>query len=349
MSSATVTNRKTKSQGWDIGPYQSRLKTLIPNLERDLEWGWLIPFMVLIDEKLDRRWEYWGRTMMAGRLLDEPIPRIEFDPDQGSNARKNLEDSLNCIPRHGSWEGWSSWTYVDYFLDWLLFAFGHSGHKVEPKEPAGCEGASMRLYQVFDLGLQMKYPNDNLGDILAENRFGQKAGFYPTPGHIVDCMTRMLFGFSGDDLPDQRTKKVCDPCLGTGRMLLYSSNYSLRLYGNDINLTVVKTALVNGYFYAPWMVKPFPFLDLELTRGSDLLPCGKTISEMVSDLLAETASTRPDVTDYLADTEFDSENQPLVEPIKLRKKKGQQKNSEDFMEVDAEELSEEQLTALQPV
>jgi hypothetical protein len=41
-------------------------------------------------------------------------------------------------------------------------------------------------------------------------------------------------------------------------MLLHASNYSLRLFGVDIDPLLVKTALVNGALYAPWMVRPFP-------------------------------------------------------------------------------------------
>ena len=51
---------------------------------------------------------------------------------------------------------------------------------------------------------------------------------------------------------------VMEPCLGTGRMLLHASNYSLRLHGMDIDQTVLTAALVNGALYAPWMVRPFP-------------------------------------------------------------------------------------------
>ena len=60
---------------------------------------------------------------------------------------------------------------------------------------------------------------------------------------------------------DCRAKSVCDPCSGTGRLLLAASNYSMRLYGVDINRTVIKASLINGYLYAPWLVRPLPFLD----------------------------------------------------------------------------------------
>jgi tRNA G10 N-methylase Trm11 len=37
-----------------------------------------------------------------------------------------------------------------------------------------------------------------------------------------------------------KTKKVADPCVGTGIFLLHVSNFSLRLYGQDISLDMCK-------------------------------------------------------------------------------------------------------------
>jgi len=86
-------------------------------------------------------------------------------------------------------------------------------------------------------------------------------------------------------------------------MLLVASNYSYRLYGADIDGTVIKATLVNGYLYAPWLVKPFPFLDgpnLDLNQ-----------SGAVSDSLAR---TKPD---YYENTTPDP-NGRAYEPIKKR-------------------------------
>jgi hypothetical protein len=103
-----------------------------------------------------------------------------------------------------------------------------------------------------------------------------------------------------------------DPCLGTGRMLLHASNYSLRLYGQDINETCVKASLVNGYLYAPWMVKPFPFLDRDLVDPSQ--------SKAISDAMVRAVDLQ-DVAAYLENTEHDTENQWRFEPVKKRRKK----------------------------
>ncbi|MBD1995249.1 SAM-dependent DNA methyltransferase [Leptolyngbya sp. FACHB-541] len=121
---------------------------------------------------------------------------------------------------------------------------------------------------------------------------------------------------------------MCDPCLGTGRLLLTASNYSLRLYGQDINDTVIKAALVNGYLYAPWLVKPLPFLDSELLYGDLAEIPARGRSASISDSMTATADQNPAAAQYLAETEHDAENQWKFEPIKKRKRKGKNDSEE---------------------
>lgn len=306
-----------------------------PNLKRNLEHGWMVkhpnpnniatnPILFELDALTWQRWSYWGDTMLAGKVLDKPIPQIEFDAGscgsaegEGSGARSHIEKCLDLIPRYGGWLGWSSWQYFDYFLDWLLYAFGHPGQPTLPVEPSGCEAASMRLYQYFNVAWLICYPWDYFGAILAENHHGRSLGFYPTPMPVVDMMTQMLMHGQ-----DNRDKTVLDPCLGTGRMLLYASNYSLRLSGQDINPTVIKASLVNGYLYAPWMVRPFPFWDKFQQNRHLEVSEDKTVSAVISDEMTRTSEAQePGVADYLADTEHDTQHQWKFEPIKKRRKK----------------------------
>jgi hypothetical protein len=65
-------------------------------------------------------------------------------------------------------------------------------------------------------------------------------------------MTQMQFSGS----KEHRLKKSMDPCVGTGRFLLHASNHTLNLSGTDIDSTLCKATLVNGFLYAPWMVRP---------------------------------------------------------------------------------------------
>ena len=175
--------------------------------------------------------------------------------------------------------------------------FGHRGQPLLPVEPADFTGASERLYQVFNLETLLAWPHDYLGKILAENRHGQHLGFYPTPMSVACMMAAMTVG--GEDA---RTKSVCDPCVGTGRLLLAASNHSYRLYGCDLNPTVLKATLVNGYLYAPWLGRPFPFLDPQLVEAA--------ASQAISDSIIQQACP-----DQLATTEHDVDAQPRFDTI----------------------------------
>jgi len=237
-------------------------RQLDPTLQRQLDPGWLLPALLKIDDLLWRRWDYWYRTQLAGRLLDETIPQIPLGTNN-SLARCHWERCLDLVPNcgRGGWRGWGSWERVNYLLDWLLYGLGHSRQPQLSPEPPDCKGASMRLYQRFNLAIPLAYPYDYFGDILAENNFGRSSGFYPTPQPLATLMAQVTLT---DE--DCRTKSVLDPCLGTGRLLLEASNHSLCLYGQDINTTVLNACLINGYLYAPWLVKPFPFLSQNPTQ-----------------------------------------------------------------------------------
>src|SRR5438046_5057055 len=45
--------------------------------------GWLLPYVIMIHERCPAvadRWGYHLRTLEAGKLLDEPIPQVNFGP-----------------------------------------------------------------------------------------------------------------------------------------------------------------------------------------------------------------------------------------------------------------------------
>ncbi|MCW3051835.1 MAG: hypothetical protein JWN14_1005 [Chthonomonadales bacterium] len=279
--------------------------TVDKSLSRDLAPGFLLPYLLQFDALTYRRWEYWCEGMERGALPDGPIPKVDWIHMANPRTEKMLETALNTVPQHGSWQTMGSTEYFRYFLSWLLWGFGHPGYD-EPTEPVGCEGASLRLYQVFNLCAWMLWPYDYLGNLLAESAYrGQ--GFFPTPMNVCQMTTDMLMG-TGEDM---RLRTVCDPCVGTGRFLLTASNYSLRLYGQDIDQMMCQATLVNGYLYAPWLVKPFPFLDHDNLDRSQ----SHRISESI------TAQAPAHLTELLGDTEFDNIHAPACEPIKKRRRK----------------------------
>ena len=280
-----------------------------PTLKRDLKAGFLLPYLLDFDALTYGRWAYWFEAMETEALPDRPIPQVDFLSSADPRTRKMLETTLNAIPACGiGWQSMGAWDFFRYFLQWILWGFGHPGYE-EPIEPFGCEGASMRLYQITNLCAWMLWPHDYLGELLAENAYGQKQGFFPTPMSLCLMMTQMLME-CGEDM---RLKTVCDPAVGRGRFLLTASNYSLRLYGQDIDQMMCMATLVNGYLYSPWLVKPLPFLDRDNLDPSK--------SEQISESI--TAQAPPHFAEDLAETEFDEALAPNVAPIKKRCRRGE--------------------------
>jgi hypothetical protein len=251
---------QSKCRGFELKKYSREPIAPDFNGKPRLYWGWLVPYLLEADDTFLGRWDYWAELCYDGELKPEQgaIPPIKFMSHHEPNVWKMLEGCLNAVTTYGSWEGWSSSSNFEYFLDWLLFSLGHSGQRELPREPMGCEGAALRLYQVFNLAPLLLWPYDYLGEFMAVSGFGKAAGFYPTPHSIVELMTRMLFM---GETRDARSLTTMDCCVGTGRMLLYASNYSLRLFGQDINPICVKVSMINGALYAPWLYRPLRFFN----------------------------------------------------------------------------------------
>jgi hypothetical protein len=210
--------------------------------------GWLMHYVLLIEEQQDipKRWNYWFNTMMSGKLLEEQIPRISLSSrGDGSRGYKEFSKWVDIVDRNG--RGWSS---MGDLLDWLMFGLGLS--KERPKFD---DDLDEKLYRAVNIGPMMLEPCDYIGQWIADHKGNwNPLGFYPTPHEVCEMMVQMNF----PEGEDYRSKTVCDPALGTGRLLLHASNHSLRLYGNDIDHTVLKACKINGALYAPWMVRPFP-------------------------------------------------------------------------------------------
>lgn len=211
----------------------------VPPLPKELNFG------AICD-----RWSYYFRQIDAGCITDEEIPQIEFFGATTSAAApglKMLEKTIADIEYLAS-----SWNIFGDFVDWFAFALGVSSQKSRFNDKV-----QEHLYRNFDASKLLIAPADYLGYLYSESKVNRhnKTGFYPTPSSIVECMVRMVF-------PDMsnvsKFDTVNDCCVGTGRMLLHASNYSLRLSGQDIDPICVKICLINSALYAPWMAFPFP-------------------------------------------------------------------------------------------
>ena len=155
--------------------YDRPLKTeYITHLKRDLKPGWLFPHVYNHDALLYSRWEYWHQLQLVPankfHLLQEPDPQIRLTNIQQhilpkelippisfgegcvssqNKGRKMLEICLDKMLTKGGYT--NLLTRIEYFLDWLLYGFGHPHPWFTqlPAEPSGCEGCSMVLYRYF--------------------------------------------------------------------------------------------------------------------------------------------------------------------------------------------------------
>lgn len=210
--------------------------------------GWLMHYRLLAECVLDipPRWQYWERTMLYGRLLDQPIPQIKFaaHANDRSEGYKMLDRCLNLLDSYST-------APVSYLLEWLKFGLAIGKTEASKLE----EKYQERLYRTFNMEPWLREPYDYIGLWIADHKGKwNPSAFFPTPHNVVEMMVIMMFADAGD----MRSKTVNDPCVGTGRFLLHASNYSLRLSGMDIDGTVLAGCLINGAMYAPWLVRPFP-------------------------------------------------------------------------------------------
>jgi hypothetical protein len=231
---------------------------LIDDVKKPWQYrGWLLyyRFMAEVHPGVGQRWDYWCRTMTAGRLLEEPIPRISFAAISDKQAMKDLDVWVHLVDHHTS-----GWAAVDKLLDWFLWGFGHSD-----KEPDLPPELNESLYRQVNLVPMLLHPYDYFGEwiMMQKGRWNPNA-FYPTPHSVVEFMVQLTMT---EHKGDKRSKTVLDPTVGSGRMLMHASNYSLRLYGIDIDPTLVKVTLLNGALYVPWILRPFPEPFFDGTSG----------------------------------------------------------------------------------
>jgi hypothetical protein len=224
--------------------------------------GWLLWYCQLAHlqhSEVINRWGYYFRTVEAGCLLDEPIPQIKFQDCFDNNTGKMLRKAMDLI-----YEEIGSWSAFSALIDWFAWGLAVSNEK-----PPFSSRLDERLYRHVDLGPLLLSPHDYLGSLYCEgaNRWNPHA-FYPTPHSVAECMVQMTMhdddvaGLTeGRRLPDgrdPRTLLLCDPAVGSGRMLLHGSNFSLCLYGVDIDPICCRICAINGALYAPWLAFPFP-------------------------------------------------------------------------------------------
>lgn len=213
-------------------------KTLMEYWER----GFLVPSLILLDEYGTKRWTWWLPYVANNQVPDTPIPQINWNEHhfKKDNIVKQLQ---KCVKQCN----------LDEFLDFILYGMGEGDSLSWVNTPHSIILSWEKiLHEIFPEMMLKPYPyfSNFIEQEMGQSRRSGNA-FYSTPIHMSEAMSRMTFDGIGDI-----TKSVLDPCCGTGNLLLTASNYSINLYGQDINATVLKGCKIHGYMYVPWLVKP---------------------------------------------------------------------------------------------
>jgi hypothetical protein len=243
------------------------------------ERGWLVPYLIDGDDVFGHgRIDWWARVDSDGRLPDEPIPQIAWRSSGDTSVRADLREMSDNLPLckgaplspkgaadhiHGLIEkmhgGWESLTYLVRWIAWGL-AVGRDSESPRFMKTVDEEWNEI-LYREFQLQRLVAADTDVLGSVLAE-RYGKgswnPSAFFPTLMEICEMMAQMTMGNCECVGKDPRLQSVMDPCVGTGRMLLAASNFSVNLFGVDIDPLMVDACSINMALFAPWAVYQTP-------------------------------------------------------------------------------------------
>ncbi len=205
------------------------------------EKGFLMSSLLLWDRSGSKRWDYWFPALITSEIPEGPIPQIDWMQYlNDKEANQAYKDLLKC----------SAYGNINNFLSFMLWGFGEDNKLWINESNQVLKHWEEYLFKAFPI-IVVK-PRPYITDFLQEtiSEFSRKhSGNFPTPIHLAEAMARMIF------IDTPKTASVVDPCAGAGNLLLAASNYSLNLYGSDINLTMVQGLKIQGYLYIPWLVK----------------------------------------------------------------------------------------------
>lgn len=197
------------------------------------------------------RWGYYMRTLEAGKLLDEPIPHVDFEHANPAVLRES-EKWVQIIETRGA----SHWSAFSDFLGFLAY-----GLAVSDEAPRLDDKVCEALYREVKLQRWLEHPSDYLGTLASERFGGGPLAFFPTPHAVCECMVRMAMAdFDRDGGQDPRLTALSEPACGTGRLIMHASNYTMLATGLDCDRMMVKACRVNLAVFAPWSLYGLPFV-----------------------------------------------------------------------------------------
>lgn len=252
--------------------------------------GWLLPYLFDLDA-FDTpgfgyvghgRWAYWLDACERGVVPPGPIPQLELSPRPPDEAVAHVKEVLDVYGQCGYWYD-DAWLVL---VRWLLHGFGRQDLEEEvARIPAEVRN---HWYELFNLRWLLQQPAADWSAYILQGgprwmnqkggaRWAKSTAFFSTPMNLCWAMVQM--SFAGVDPEIAKCQTVLDPCAGTGSQLLAASNFSLRLYGQDIVHDLCLCAELNGWLWMPWLVFMPPYMEdvLEAARqeaaGAALVPC----------------------------------------------------------------------------
>lgn len=134
--------------------------------------GWMLPYVISLHGHplfdCPDRWGYHLRTIAAGELLDQPIPRIEFCGEFEPSVRRIWEGAREGIAGSchilNQTDGYS-WDSFKHLVDWLAFALS-----VEKEPPPIRTNPNEALYRTVNIEPLLLQPCDYLGAALNSDR-----------------------------------------------------------------------------------------------------------------------------------------------------------------------------------
>jgi hypothetical protein len=184
----------------------------------------------------------------------KPIPQLNIYNKSSKEFKLVSEMIEKCLNPPNYYQYGVDLLYM--FVDWILYGFGSD---IVKKLPARIDDKLNKYwYENFKADLMFMYPADYFVAVAAQiysNKQFNSTAFYPTPSQVVKLMVEMVFSSDKkEDLERYKYQALNEPCMGSGIFLLYASNYTLRMFGQDIDRLMYKLTNINAYLYMPWMV-----------------------------------------------------------------------------------------------
>jgi hypothetical protein len=246
-----------QTHGW-LAPYLLEYDTYHKSFDEDFQTAGK-PKGVRYHFDGTHRWDYWLSACLEHKVPKGAIPQIHWQDRPDPIDEKEIQNVLTHYVQRGLGSYSDAWMAL---VRWLLWGLGYKGELLDTVQ-RGFERIPDEVralwYREFSLANLLHSHIDWSAYILqnglpeTRGRNGHRyesTGYFSTPMALV----KMMFGLLVEPDVDHRFESICEPCAGTGSVLLVASNYSLNLYGQEKVADLVLCSILNGYLFVPWLV-----------------------------------------------------------------------------------------------